>query len=639
MLKLLFASIISASPLQQRPLFSPEDRLISTSEGQSEWMSEMQIFELYKNNVKFIDITDGEFEFLEQHASMNIASNPDFPTKPSYQDVANKLIENIDTNRMEEFLTAFSGFHTRYFKSDSGKESSQWLYDQLESLPEKHPRDDVKFTVSKVIHDWKQFSVTARFESVESEKQDIVVLSAHQDSVNQWNPWFGRSPGADDDGSGTTTIFEALTVLWNHGFVPKRPLEFHFYSAEEGGLLGSQKVVAKYVKEKIPVYAVFHNDMTGYQPEDSKPIVAVNTDNVNGPLTKTFEMIATTYAGVPWEYTKCGYACSDHASWTKAGIPSTFTFEAKFEKHSPFIHTTQDTVEHIDFKHMSSFVNNIFKLYRSKTKFIDLTDGDYSSFTQKKRNPVYPTKTSETQTVNDFIKKVSTDRMETFLTTFSGFHTRYYNSKSGKESSQWLFDQLSGISGRSDVKLTVTKFEHSWQQFSVICRFEKVGNTNDEIVILSAHQDSVNQWNPCGADDDGSGTTTVFEALTVLYENGFVPDRPLEFHFYSGEEGGLLGSQKVVKKYVEDDVNVYAVLHNDMTGYQPDGIAPVIGISTDNVDKKLSKVLQIISDEYAGVKWVNTKCGYACSDHASWTKAGIPAAFTFEAAFENQRYF
>lgn len=51
----------------------------------------------------------------------------------------------------------------------------------------------------------------------------------------------------------------------------------------------------------------------------------------------------------------------------------------------------------------------------------------------------------------------------------------------------------------------------------------------------------------------------------MLYENGFVPGRPLEFHFYSGEEGGLLGSQKVVKKYVEDDVNVYAVLHNDMT--------------------------------------------------------------------------
>ncbi|KAJ3274589.1 Leucine aminopeptidase 1 [Terramyces sp. JEL0728] len=281
----------------------------------------------------------------------------------------------------------------------------------------------------------------------------------------------------------------------------------------------------------------------------------------------------------------------------------------------------------------------IFKLYRSKTKFIDLTDGEYTLFNQKKRNPVYPTKTNEAQSVNDLIKQVSTDRMETFLSSFSGFHTRYYNSKSGKESSQWLYDQLSDISGRSDVTLTVTKFEHSWEQFSVIARFEKVGNTNDEIVILSAHQDSVNQWNPCGADDDGSGTTTIIEALTVLYENGFVPDRPLEFHFYSGEEGGLLGSQKVVKKYTDDDINVYAVLHNDMTGYQPDGISPVIGISTDNVDKKLSKVLQIISEEYAGIKWVNTKCGYACSDHASWTKAGVPAAFTFEAAFENQSPF
>ncbi len=92
----------------------------------------------------------------------------------------------------------------------------------------------------------------ARLEPVEefSQNPEIVILSAHQDSVNMWNPWFGRSPGADDDGSGTTTVFEAMTVLVEGGYVPSsRILEFHFYAAEEGGLLGSQKVVEQYVSQ------------------------------------------------------------------------------------------------------------------------------------------------------------------------------------------------------------------------------------------------------------------------------------------------------------------------------------------------------------------------------------------------------
>lgn len=50
------------------------------------------------------------------------------------------------------------------------------------------------------------------------------------------------------------------------------------------------------------------------------------------------------------------YGCSDHASWTKAGIPSSFFFEAKFEDHSPFIHSSDDTVAHIDFGHVAAFV-------------------------------------------------------------------------------------------------------------------------------------------------------------------------------------------------------------------------------------------------------------------------------------------
>lgn len=57
------------------------------------------------------------------------------------------------------------------------------------------------------------------------------------------------APGADDDCSGTASIVEAFRVLAHNGYIPRNgPVEFHWYAAEEGGLLGSQ-AIAKYKKE------------------------------------------------------------------------------------------------------------------------------------------------------------------------------------------------------------------------------------------------------------------------------------------------------------------------------------------------------------------------------------------------------
>lgn len=58
------------------------------------------------------------------------------------------------------------------------------------------------------------------------------------------------APGADDDCSGTVSILEAFRILAENGYTPKDgPVEFHWYAAEEGGLLGSQ-AIARYKKEQ-----------------------------------------------------------------------------------------------------------------------------------------------------------------------------------------------------------------------------------------------------------------------------------------------------------------------------------------------------------------------------------------------------
>lgn len=58
------------------------------------------------------------------------------------------------------------------------------------------------------------------------------------------------------------------------------------------------------------------------------------------------------YCDIPWVMTKCGYACSDHASASKAGYPSAFVMESEFQYSNPHIHSREDVVENLSFDHM-----------------------------------------------------------------------------------------------------------------------------------------------------------------------------------------------------------------------------------------------------------------------------------------------
>ena len=168
------------------------------------------------------------------------------------------------------------------------------------------------------------------------------------------------APGADDDGSGTVTILEAFRVLLSapelaNGSAPNT-LEFHWYSAEEGGLLGSQAIFSTYEQNSRDVKAMLQQDMTGYTKGTlaaGKPeAVGVITDFVDPRLTDFIKKVVETYCEVPYVETKCGYACSDHASASKAGYPSAFVIESEFGDSDKKIHTTEDKIQELDFAHM-----------------------------------------------------------------------------------------------------------------------------------------------------------------------------------------------------------------------------------------------------------------------------------------------
>ena len=66
--------------------------------------------------------------------------------------------------------------------------------------------------------------------------------------------------------------------------------------------------------------------------------------------------------------------------------------------------------------------------------------------------------------------------------------------------------------------------------------FEIVGSEfPDQVVIAGGHIDSWDTGSQTGANDDGGGFVTVFEAFRLLIKNGFRPRRTLRFVAWSGE--------------------------------------------------------------------------------------------------------
>ena len=95
-------------------------------------------------------------------------------------------------------------------------------------------------------------------------------------------------------------------------------------------------------------------DMTGFMHQNNSTMYLI-TDYVNKDLTEFLQTLITTYVKQPVDYTKCGYGCSDHASWYRKGYITAMPLETSFKHKNPDIHTNRDTMEKLSLNHMTNF--------------------------------------------------------------------------------------------------------------------------------------------------------------------------------------------------------------------------------------------------------------------------------------------
>jgi Zn-dependent M28 family amino/carboxypeptidase len=172
------------------------------------------------------------------------------------------------------------------------------------------------------------------------------------------------------------------------------------------------------------------------------------------------------------------------------------------------------------------------------------------------------------------------------------------------------------------------------------------------LIVVTGHYDHLGMRGDDifnGADDNGSGTSTVLdiaEAFAAARDQGQGPRRSILFMLVTGEEKGLLGSRYYVEHPVFPLEQTVANVNVDMIGRVDEAHADnpnyVYVIGADRLSTELHEINEAANARYTELELDYTFNAeddpnqyYYRSDHYNFAERGIPAIFYFSGVHED----
>ena len=299
----------------------------------------------------FMDIT-GEASTTTANLDRAVNDAEPLPALDGKRDWVATLVNEVRASNIKDFVTSYSShFTTRLASSPEGEAAPAWLRDSWQKMADAAGRTDIKVELVTPPSGYNQNSVRITIPGKDANAA-YVILGAHLDSINHQDG--GLAPGVDDDGSGISSLTETFRVLLQHKIMPNRTIQIFGYAAEELGLLGSRVIAEQYQANNARVRAVLQIDMDAF-PGEAKTITFI-TDHTNPALTQWTEQLYGLYVGGQVREERCGYGCSDHASWDRYGYPAVMPFESLMNDMNGRIHSAGDVWdEQLDAEYAARF--------------------------------------------------------------------------------------------------------------------------------------------------------------------------------------------------------------------------------------------------------------------------------------------
>ncbi|HEY9842397.1 MAG TPA: M28 family peptidase [Candidatus Obscuribacterales bacterium] len=261
-------------------------------------------------------------------------------SRPVSKGTLSRVEQLVDPERMQKNMASLTGktpFLPNTLIPERGTVEGraltrQFLTVYLESLGYKVER-----------HEYRKNGINIMTRLMADEPTDeYIVVGAHLDSV--------RNAGADDNGSGSTAVLEAASVLPQLGH-RKVNILFAWFDEEELGLIGSSYLTRDFKKQGLKISSAHTIDMLGWDSDGDRAVELARPDGI---LWDYYQMVNQTHGfKLPLDRTNTGQ--SDHVSFHNAGFPSLCVSEEyTSDDFTPHYHKKTDTYPTIDFNYLTS---------------------------------------------------------------------------------------------------------------------------------------------------------------------------------------------------------------------------------------------------------------------------------------------
>ena len=287
---------------------------------------------------------------IVQPANLNLTGDSLRPiVGPEFQPyvklpLINASIDKVDVERIKTNVTDLESMGSRFHTLDSGILAAEKIKSLILAVS---PTIDVQL-VEDPTGTTKQKSVVASIKG-NNDDASVVVLGSHLDSIDVAD--FRKAPGADDNATGVANLIEMIRIINDTNLKFKRRIEFHFYAAEEVGLIGSRGIAQQYAAKNI--ISMMQLDMTGFAGDSGKIYLPI--ESTSSWLRRYARHLAVNYLAEDFIEDHLTAGTSDHASWNNVGVHAFFPFE-HILKYNASIHTAEDKSAKLDFAYSTKFV-------------------------------------------------------------------------------------------------------------------------------------------------------------------------------------------------------------------------------------------------------------------------------------------
>ena len=303
-----------------------------------------------------------------------------------------KLVAAVSEERLRELATTLVSFGTRNTLSDQTSSTRgigaarNWILEEMRRSSEKLRVTFDAHVIPPQGRITRQVDLRNVMAILPGRSPRRIYVSGHYDSLNiggqnqsnatapganaagdrQTRPDFDHNveaPGANDDGSGTVLTMELARVFAESGIEFDATLVFICWAGEEQGLVGSRAHTMDLAAQKIPVEAVFNNDIVGNSrggngivDAESVRVYAIGPEDsparaLARHIVKAAGVYVPSHRVRPMAREDRFGRGSDQSSFTGQGYPAVVFREANenFSKQ----HGADDTLDGVDFGYLA----------------------------------------------------------------------------------------------------------------------------------------------------------------------------------------------------------------------------------------------------------------------------------------------